>query len=230
MNTFPVLIEQSRNRSSRAVFRDDAIVIRLAKNLPPRIAQEHIASLTRRMQRLALREGEKRRIDPFRPLLEGAPRLTVTLGSGALLTVERLEGTRKSLQQHGDVWTLRAPADADKRMLHRLLWKALGKRHLQEMHDRVTGLNEGTFRFPLHAVRLKHTKTQWGSCGARGQICLNTALLFVPPRLLDYVIIHELAHLRHRNHGARFWGAVAAVCPAFREAVKELRSYRIVVP
>ena len=230
MSTFPVFIELSRNRSSRAVFRDDAIVIRLARNLPPRIAQEHIASLTNRMQRLALREAQKRRIDPFRPLVEGATRLTVTLGNGELLTVEHRNGVRKRLQQHAGEWTLTAPADTDKRVLLRLLWKALGKRHLPEMHDRVTRLNDETFRFPLHAVRLKHTKTQWGSCGARGQICLNTALLFVPPRLLDYVIIHELAHLRHRSHGVRFWSAVASVCPTFREAVQELRSYRIVVP
>lgn len=63
-------------------------------------------------------------------------------------------------------------------------------------------------------LRIAAQKTRWGSCSPRGTVSLNWRLLLAPSEILDYVIVHELCHLLHANHSARFWREVARVMPA----------------
>jgi len=65
---------------------------------------------------------------------------------------------------------------------------------------------------------VKGYRRRWGSCDNRGRISLNWRLVLVPESLLDYVIIHELSHLRHFNHSAAFWALVESYCPQWRTA------------
>jgi hypothetical protein len=71
---------------------------------------------------------------------------------------------------------------------------------------------------------VSEAKTRWGSCNARGEIRLSWRLMQAPPHLVDYVVAHELAHLRELNHSPRFWELVARVYPQYRDARKELDS------
>ncbi|MCX5787318.1 MAG: M48 family metallopeptidase [Elusimicrobia bacterium] len=65
-------------------------------------------------------------------------------------------------------------------------------------------------------VFVKSQRTLWGSCSARGNLNFNWRLAFAPRQVLDYVVIHELAHLRELNHSKRFWAMVEKYCPDFR--------------
>lgn len=73
-------------------------------------------------------------------------------------------------------------------------------------------------------VKLSAAKTQWGSCTARGAVRLNEQLIRLPLRLIDYVVVHELAHLREMNHSAAFWEVVGSACPDYAKLRRELRS------
>lgn len=73
-------------------------------------------------------------------------------------------------------------------------------------------------------VRLSAAKTQWGSCTARGAVRLNEQLIRLPLRLIDYVVVHELAHLREMNHSSAFWEVVGRVCPDHARLRRELRA------
>jgi predicted metal-dependent hydrolase len=75
------------------------------------------------------------------------------------------------------------------------------------------------------AVKISAAKTQWGSCSVRGIIRLNQGLIRLPQALIDYVVVHELAHLREMNHSAAFWQVVAAACPDYLELRRELRAF-----
>ena len=75
------------------------------------------------------------------------------------------------------------------------------------------------------AIKLSAAKTQWGSCTAHGSVRLNVQLIKLPLRLIDYVVIHELAHLREMNHSAAFWRVVESACPDYARMRKELRAY-----
>jgi predicted metal-dependent hydrolase len=63
--------------------------------------------------------------------------------------------------------------------------------------------------------RLKDNSSNWGSCSSRKNINLNWRLIMAPPHIIDYVIIHELAHLKHMDHSVRFWGLVAEYDPRY---------------
>ena len=73
------------------------------------------------------------------------------------------------------------------------------------------------------SISIRGQRTRWGSCSARGAVSLNWRLLQAPARLLDYVVVHELCHLRHPNHSARFWDEVERVLPNHRALRRELR-------
>ena len=73
-------------------------------------------------------------------------------------------------------------------------------------------------------VRLSNARTRWGSCSSRSGIRLHWRLIHLPPALSDYVIAHEVAHLREMNHSPRFWAVVGELYPAWRSARAELRA------
>ena len=73
-------------------------------------------------------------------------------------------------------------------------------------------------------VTVKDMRSRWGSCSAKGRISLHWGLVLQPLDLADYVVVHELVHLRELNHGPAFWSGVGAVLPDYRERRKRLRS------
>jgi predicted metal-dependent hydrolase len=73
-------------------------------------------------------------------------------------------------------------------------------------------------------LKLSAAKTQWGSCTTRGTVRLNEQLIRLPLRLVDYVVVHELAHLREMNHSAAFWEVVKGTCPNYAKLRRELKA------
>lgn len=77
------------------------------------------------------------------------------------------------------------------------------------------------------AVKLSSARTQWGSCTVRRVVRLNWQLVKMPLHLIDYVVVHELAHLVEMNHSTAFWRVVESACPDYKRCRKELHSYGI---
>ena len=77
---------------------------------------------------------------------------------------------------------------------------------------------------PTPVLTLSNARTQWGVCRADGHVRLNWRLIHLPLHLIDYVVAHELAHLREMNHSARFWAVVGRLYPDYALARAELRS------
>lgn len=75
-------------------------------------------------------------------------------------------------------------------------------------------------------VRITSARTRWGSCSSKGTLSFSWRLLMTPPDVIDYVVIHELAHMIHHNHSKRFWNLVEKWMPDYRERRKQLRKYR----
>ncbi|MCA1668055.1 MAG: M48 family metallopeptidase [Thermomicrobia bacterium] len=74
-------------------------------------------------------------------------------------------------------------------------------------------------------VAIRDQKTRWGSCSRAGNLNFNWRLVLAPPNVLDYVVVHELAHRVELNHSARFWRVVARHCPAMDEPRAWLRTH-----
>lgn len=73
-------------------------------------------------------------------------------------------------------------------------------------------------------IAIKSQKTRWGSCSAKGNLNYNWHIVCTNDELIDYIVIHELCHLRHLNHSPAFWQLVASHCPTYRECRSRLRS------
>jgi predicted metal-dependent hydrolase len=76
----------------------------------------------------------------------------------------------------------------------------------------------------VRGTSIRNQRSRWGSCARNGHIALNFRLVQMPDEVRDYVLVHELMHLRQQNHSRRFWRLVEAACPAFREAERWLRT------
>jgi predicted metal-dependent hydrolase len=139
-------------------------------------------------------------------------RLHVAGGSGTLRVLEQGEEAARILSVTG----AGAPG-AVRQALRAWLLRAARPR----LTPRVTALSAST-GIPHSRVSIRRQRSRWGSCSVRGTISLNACLLFQRPAVVDYLVVHELTHVRHMNHSARFWQAVERNCADWRVLDREL--------
>ncbi|NND54262.1 MAG: M48 family metallopeptidase [Gammaproteobacteria bacterium] len=151
------------------------------------------------------------------------PELPETIELAAIdetFQVRYLEGQRMRVRENGDellVFTpLQSPETVWPTLQHWLKQKA--RPHLSACLTRCT--DETGLQPSRLQVRLQ--KTRWGSCSPNGTISLNAAVMLRSPEEMRYVVIHELCHLRHMNHGRRFWQLVRRFEPAYRAIDRRL--------
>jgi predicted metal-dependent hydrolase len=80
---------------------------------------------------------------------------------------------------------------------------------------------------PVGKIFIKNTRTRWGSCSSKGNLNFSYRLCLLPGDLSDYIIIHELCHLREFNHSSKFWDLVALLAPEFDAHRDELKKYSL---
>jgi len=75
------------------------------------------------------------------------------------------------------------------------------------------------------SIRFRKTKRQWGSCSGKNVLSFNTMLMKLPLSVIQYIIVHELAHIRHKHHQKSFWHCIEEHLPDYRERIAELKNY-----
>jgi predicted metal-dependent hydrolase len=96
---------------------------------------------------------------------------------------------------------------------------------LPEIKKRVHEINTAHFNKEIKSVRLKLNVSNWGSCSTNKIINLSSRLLLTPQFITDYIIVHELAHLVHMNHSAKYWSVVQKVMPDYERAEQWLNKH-----
>ena len=114
-----------------------------------------------------------------------------------------------------------APGESDLRPRIERRLRALATQELPARTLELAALHG----FQVRSIQVRDQRSRWGSCSARKVISLNWRLVQFPPEIADYVILHELAHLRHLNHSAAFWAEVARLYPDHEAAEKWLKTH-----
>jgi predicted metal-dependent hydrolase len=120
---------------------------------------------------------------------------------------------RRVLSRHSAT----TPAYADEEL------RALKTRARHELPDALRKL-AAVHGLTVTRVSVRNQRWRWGSCSPQGHICLNWRLVLMPDGVRDYVLIHELMHLRRLDHSRAFWKLVAAACPGYEDARRWLRT------
>lgn len=95
------------------------------------------------------------------------------------------------------------------------------------VHARVAHLNT-FYGFKVGRISIRDTKTRWGSCSKKGNLNFSYKILFLPPHMADYIVVHELCHLGEFNHSENFWNLVAKMVPEHKAIRKELKNRQVV--
>jgi len=84
----------------------------------------------------------------------------------------------------------------------------------------------GFYNFAFNKISVRNQKARWGSCSRKGNLNFNYKIVLLPEKLADYIVIHELCHLKEFNHSRNFWDLVGILAPDYRNIRKELRNQR----
>jgi predicted metal-dependent hydrolase len=112
-----------------------------------------------------------------------------------------------------------ARSDADVRAVVEADLRRLAREELEPRLRALAALHE----LEPGRVSIRNQRSRWGSCARDGNIALNYRLVQMPAAIRDYVLVHELMHLRQQNHSTRFWRLVEHACPGFKDAERWLR-------
>lgn len=97
---------------------------------------------------------------------------------------------------------------------------------LELASERVDHFNK-IFNFNFNRINIKNQKTRWGSCSRKGNLNFNYKIIHLPKNLVDYIIVHELCHLKEFNHSQKFWNLVAKGVPEYLAIKQELNKNKI---
>lgn len=137
---------------------------------------------------------------------------------GEELTLEVAEGAVGRAERLGSALTVatsrrsRRPAEEQVRALVEGWYRA---QSLERLTEKTRALS-GRMGLECTAVNIRRTKSKWGHCTSRGEIQYNWQILLAPEPVVDYLVAHEVCHLRHHNHSRAFWHLVEQVCPDYR--------------
>jgi predicted metal-dependent hydrolase len=134
--------------------------------------------------------------------------LTLVLGRGPRAAVARID------QHLHLILSARARVN-DEVQIRQLLSRWYQQQALAILTRKTTALTAAV-GLVCSQVSIKATRSKWGHCTSRGAIQYNWQILLAPEPIVDYLVAHEVSHLRHQNHSADFWSLVASICPTFK--------------
>jgi predicted metal-dependent hydrolase len=223
-HTLDYALVRSKRRSIGFMIDDDGLRI----TAPKWVTLAEIDSAIREKQRWIFnklnerRERSARRLLPQMQWVDGGK--LPYLGNDITLRIRATQVAGIEWNAETQELTVSLPADAGEQQLKDRVQSWLQLEAKRVFAERLP-LYAEKLNVSYHSFALSSARTQWGSCTADGRIRLNWRLIHFALPLIDYVIAHELAHLREMNHSPRFWATVQSIFPEFEAAKKALRDH-----
>lgn len=218
------LIRSKRKTIAISFDRDGNLVVKAPYFLKNFEIDAFVQSKAEWIKATAIRLArEKERHESSRLKLENGDTLPY-LGEQRVLSVIREDRKRAKVCSAMERILLVVPYEAD----YEYRRNALEKWYRKEASDIIEEkASEYAMRLSVsfQDIHIKDTKSRWGSCSGKGNLNFNWRLVMAPEPVLDYVVIHELCHLRYMDHSEHFWNLVAEFCPAYKQYRKWLKEH-----
>lgn len=214
----PVKIIRSRRNSIRMSYKKGSHAI---LNIPQYLGEKAFQEAWDKLKEwlIQLYEKEPATFTPPERSVKDGQELTIM---GTSFTIHFLKGNRENIfnaKKKDDQIYIEIPEKyvGDERAMSKVFPKIVNKLFLKSITQRVAEINAATLKVKVNKVSLRHNTSKWGSCSHTNNISLSTNLLLAPEHIINHVILHELAHVVHKDHSADFWNLVARHDKNWRE-------------
>jgi predicted metal-dependent hydrolase len=213
-----IVVQKTTNKTARAFFKQGQLIMRI----PFFVSSEEESAIYARFKNWGKNLAQRH------PHLLEEP-VQTNFKNGDLLKVSdnwfRIHWNkqqRKTVRANiiDDILILNGPDNLD---VTKTVAKVFSRHFYDDVVSRVHTINQQFFGVRIEQIKLKYTKNRWGSCSSKGNINLSSRLLLAPLPVLDYVIIHELAHRKEMNHSSKFWKLVQEADPDFKSKEEWLK-------
>jgi len=207
----------SKKKSSSVSIKDDNVVFRMSSYLNNKQFQEHFSHLLKRIVKKQEIRIDKASHFTFREVLDKG----YFKFSNEIYKIEYKKIRGIKLNDDNIIYV---NPKIDTKLLEKKIIKLLINKYENRIIKYVQEINNSTYNFlNLGEVCLKYVSSKWGHCTHKNDIMINLKLLNASIDILNYVIIHELAHIKHKNHSVSFWGEVEKFCPNYKKIRKDLK-------
>jgi len=215
------IIFSRRRTLGISVLTDSSVIVRVPYRTPKktiiRMVEEKSAWIIRHRDHFKNNRQNK----PVRSYTNGSSHLF--RGSSYILNIS--ESQRKYVKFNGDTIDIGLKKTDDEISVRKLLQKAYkieATAHIPVLFSGIL-LKHENYGFKPTGLIIRSMKRRWGSCSNRGKITLSSELMRLSDKYIEYVIVHELCHLRHHNHGPMFYELLAELYPEWKSVRKEMR-------
>lgn len=224
MEDFTYRIVFSARRSlSITVSPADGVIVRAPMRMNPKRIEAFVAEKSDWIRKHLAGHADIVRLNGKKDYTDGDEFLYMGKKYRLVLSANR----KQAVSLSGDFIVVQLKDTSDKRKVKTLIdnWYSRNAREI------LTGLTIQVtdqyrdYDFRPQKIVVRASKTRWGSCSSSGVISLSSELIKLDPKFYDYIILHELCHLSHHNHGAGFYKLLEKLKPDYREIRKELRKY-----
>ena len=210
-------LERRQRRTVGLKITADGLVVHAPKRISQTLLESLIAQKADWIQKKLSARNENK--IPALQWLDGEQLLL--LGNSITLALRHDARSRAVSYQPG-LLALAMPNHDDESAVSRKVLQWYKKQALTDFARRLE-IFSARLGVALPKLLISNARTRWGSCNSKKEVRLNWRLLQAPPHLINYVICHELAHLKEMNHSAKFWAVVASIYPDYKAAEKELK-------
>ncbi|MEW5819112.1 MAG: M48 family metallopeptidase [Cyanobacteriota bacterium] len=221
---YKVELELKTKRNSSAKVYGDTIVLRVSSIIPRKMQKEHISFL---LDSITTKLSQKR-VKPIPVRLDISNEIRIIGKRYRTIIEHKPRKTCKLLIEDDDVLRFLLPETIPKDVLakyvKKMIFKAVAEDNEDFLKDFARSINRKYFHQYLQEVRFKQFKSKWGECNSDNVISINVALLFCPVEIMEYILVHEIAHINMLNHSKQYWQRVEEVMPDRKKRERWLRN------
>ena len=220
-------IYYEKRRNARASIRRTTVTIRIPSSLSTKRREEELSKLRRWALQKIQEDPQKFKPFPRRRYHDGERLVVGSREYSIRISFGEKASSSAKLVGSMIVLCLSSRISSEERNKHMssLVSRCIARDRVPDIKERIDRLNRLHFNRTVQRVVLRYNTSNWGSCSRKGTITLSTRVLFAPDEVIDYLCVHELAHLVDHSHSKRFWSLVERAMPDYKEKERWLKKH-----